>query len=133
MLIIVPTNSSSSDSSSSDHDQSPDETLFQLNNSLKAAQSRASSLCTNYTQLMRLVLKEEVEAVERDINQIKKGHHKVLEDRYGDASLEWEMKKKRAQTRLIAAENEIDIRFGAMIDAEWSKYKVCCFEMVLMV
>jgi hypothetical protein len=103
-----------------------------LNSSLKAAQERASSLCTNFSRLMSLVIKEELDSIDRDMNQIRRGHYKVFEDQFRDATLEWEVKKMRAQTRLVASEKEIDIRFDSMADAEWAKFKVFDILRLLM-
>ena len=110
--------------SSSDHEEETAETLSQLTASLKVAQSRASSLSTNFARLMRLVVEEELDSVNREISQIKKGHYKSLGNQFNEAETTWETKKRIARARLIAAENEIDIRSDAMVGAEWSKFKV---------
>jgi hypothetical protein len=100
------------------------ETLPQLTSSLKLAQSRASSLSTNFSRLMRLVLDEELEAIDREIAQVKNGSYELLKDKYREASEECETKKQIAKARLIAAEHEIDIRFGANVDTEWQHFRV---------
>jgi hypothetical protein len=38
--------------------------------------------------------------------------------------VECESKQRIAKAKLIAAENEIDIRFCAMIETEWSTFNV---------
>jgi hypothetical protein len=116
---------SSSSGSSSDHeDMLSQETLPQLTSSLKLAQSRASSLSTNFSRLMRLVLDEELEAIDREISQVKNGSYQPLKDKYREASQECETKKQIAKARLIAAEHEIDIRFGANVETEWQQFRV---------
>jgi len=103
----------------------PIETLDQLTTSLKSAQIRAKSLSANFGRLMRLVLDEEIEAVERDIALVKTGRHYALRVNEEDAEAEREAKKRITKARRVAAEHEIDIRFGAMVDAEWQRFKVC--------
>lgn len=102
----------------------PEESLSQLNASLKDSQSRASSLSTNFTQLMRLVLEMELEAVDKEIAQVKNGSNKALKIKYQEADDEYEKKQKFAEAKRTAVENEIDVRFGAMVGLEWSKFKV---------
>jgi len=74
---------------------------------------------------MRLVLDEEIEAVERDIALVKRGRHEALRVTEEDAEREQEAKKRITKARRVAVEHEIDIRFGAMVDAEWQKFRVC--------
>ena len=73
---------------------------------------------------MRLVLDEELEAIDREIAQVKNGSYALLKDKYREASQECETKKQIAKARLIAAEHEIDIRFGANVDTEWQQFRV---------
>jgi hypothetical protein len=121
--VIGSAHTSSSDSSS-DHDEMPMESLPQLSSSLKLAQSRASTLSTNFSRLMRLVLDDELESLDREIAQVKNGSHQPLRLIYKRAEAERDAKKQRANARLVAAEHEIDIRFGAQTDAEWQQFKV---------
>jgi hypothetical protein len=100
------------------------ESLPQLTVSLKLAQSRASSLSTNFQRLLRLVLDEELDALDREIAQVKNGSHETIKAKQREALAECDEKEKIAKTRLIATENEIDVRFAAMVDAEWSRFKV---------
>jgi predicted ATPase with chaperone activity len=102
----------------------PPESLEELTTSLKSAQYRAKSLSANFARLMRLVLDEEIEGVERDIADVKAGRYNALKVTEADATKEWEVRKRIAKARLTAAEREIDIRFAASVDAEWQKYKV---------
>jgi hypothetical protein len=122
-FLLGSTNSSSSDTS--DHeDNMPLESISQLNTSLKLAQARAASLSTNFARLMRLVLDEELDAIDREITQVKKGNSKALESIFKEAESEWEAKKRIGRSRLIRASDEIDIRFGATVSAEWTKFRV---------
>ena len=73
---------------------------------------------------MRLVLDEELEAIDREIAQVKNGGYELLKDKYREASEECETKKQIAKARSIAAEHEIDIRFGANVDTEWQQFRV---------
>lgn len=102
----------------------PTESLEQLTTSLKSAQSRAKSLSANFARLMHLVLDEEIEAVDRDIALVKAGKYEPLNAKDGEAEKERDVKKRIANARLVKAEHEIDIRFGAMVDAEWKKFTV---------
>ena len=114
----------SSSESSSDHDDMPTESLSQLSSSLKLAQSRASTLSTNFSRLMRLVLDDEFDTLDREIAQVRNGSHPGLKVIWKGAEAERDAKRRRANARLVAAEHEIDIRFGAQIDAEWQQFKV---------
>ena len=114
----------SSSESSSDHEDMPMESLSQLSSSLKLAQSRASTLSTNFSRLMRLVLDDELESLDREIAQVRNGNHQALKLTWKGAEVERDAKKRRANARLVAAEHEIDIRFGAQVDAEWQQFKV---------
>jgi hypothetical protein len=116
--------SSTSSASSSDHDEMPTESLSSLTISLKAAQSRAATLSTNFARLMRLFLADELESVDREIAQVKNGSNDELKSKYKEALVECESKQRIAKARLIAAENEIDIRFGAMVETNWSTFNV---------
>jgi len=100
------------------------ESLTDLNASLELSQSRISTLSTNYSRLMRLVLDEELEIIDREIAQVKSGSYERLRMKYKEALKECEAKQERARHRLVAAEHEIDIRFGAMIETEWSQFHV---------
>ena len=73
---------------------------------------------------MRLVLDDELEDIERQIARIKNGSYDLLKDKYRDALRDSETKKQIAKARLIAAEHEIDIRFGALVDTEWQQFRV---------
>jgi hypothetical protein len=73
---------------------------------------------------MRLVLDDELETVYRELSQIRSGSNDVLKTKYREALMECETKQRIAKSKLIAAENEIDIRFGAMIETEWSQFNV---------
>jgi hypothetical protein len=115
---------SSSDSSSSDHEDMPIESLSQLTSSLKLAQSRASSLSTNYARLMRLVRDDELEMLNKQIAQVRNGSYEPLREKYKEALEECERKKQIAEARLVAAETEIDVRFAAMVECEWSQFNV---------
>jgi len=100
------------------------EFLPELEESLKEAQSRAKTLSTNFAQLMRLVQQEELEAVDREITQVRSGTHEALKEKYKEALRESERKKSIARSRLIYAEHEIDSRFQGMVDIQWSQFKV---------
>lgn len=100
------------------------ESLVHLTASLKSAQSRAATLSTNFARLMRLFVDDELENLDRHIAQVKNGSNDTLKANYKEALAECESKQRIAKSRLIAAENEIDIRFGAMIETEWSHYNV---------
>jgi hypothetical protein len=102
----------------------PTESLSSLTISLKAAQSRAATLSTNFARLMRLFLADELESVDREIAQVKNGSNDELKSKYKEALVECESKQRIAKARLIAAENEIDIRFGAMVETDWSTFNV---------
>ena len=100
------------------------ESFPQLTSSLKQAQSRALSLSTNFARLMRLVLEEEMDIVDKEIAQIKHGSNQALKHNYKEAMAEYDEKMKIATARRIAVKDEIDIRFAAMVSAEWSQFKV---------
>lgn len=123
-LVFVGSSSITSDSSSSDHEDMPDESLSQLTTSLKLAQSRASSLSTNFARLMRLLRDDEVETLDKQIAQVRKGSYEPLRVKYKEALEECERKKQIARAKLVAAETEIDVRFGAMVESEWSQFNV---------
>src|SRR5947207_7708252 len=123
-LGFIGSSSITSDSSSSDHEDMPMESLSQLTSSLKLAQSRASSLSANYARLMRLVLDDELETLGKQIAQVRNGSYEPLKVKYKEALEECERKKQFAKARLIASETEIDIRFAAMAESEWSQYNV---------
>jgi uncharacterized protein involved in exopolysaccharide biosynthesis len=122
-LISGSARSTSSDSSSDLGDRST-ESLTELNASLKLAQSRKSTLSTNYARLLRLVLDDELEIVDREIAQIRNGTYEPLRKEYREALEACEAKYARAKYRRVATEHEIDTRFGAMIEAEWSQFHV---------
>ena len=123
-LGFIGSSSITSDSSSSDHEDMPMESLSQLTSSLKLAQSRASSLTANYARLMRLVLDDELETLDKQIAQVRNGSYEPLKVKYKKAFNECERKKQIAKARLIASETEIDIRFAAMVESEWSQFNV---------
>lgn len=100
------------------------ESISQLTSSLKLAQSRAASLSTNFARLMRLVLDEELESLDQEIAQVKNGTYEPLEMKFTEAFEECGAKKQIAKARLIYAENEIDIRFAAMVESEWTQFNV---------
>jgi hypothetical protein len=100
------------------------ESLSELNSSLKAAQSRISRISSNYSRLMRLVLDEELEILGREIAQVKNGSYEPLKMKYREALTQCEANQERARKRLVTVEHEIDTRFAAMVDAEWSQFNV---------
>src|ERR1700676_5344877 len=102
----------------------PTESLATLTTSLKSAHSRAAELSTNFARLMRLVLDDELETVDREIAQVKNGSYEALKGKYKEALGECEEIQRRAKAKLIAAENEIDVRFGAQVEMEWSTFNV---------
>jgi len=100
------------------------ESLPELEESLKEAQSRAKTLSSNFAQLMRLVQQEELEAVDRELAQIRNGNHEALKEKYKEALHQSEQKKSIARSRLIHAEHEIDTRFQAMTEIQWGQFRV---------
>jgi hypothetical protein len=100
------------------------ESLSQLTSSLKLAQSRATSLSANFARLMRLVLDEELESLDQEIARVKNGTYEPLKMKFTEALEECGAKKQVAKARLIAAEHEIDIRFAAMVESEWTQFNV---------
>ena len=114
----------SSSTSSSDHEDLPVESLSQLSSSLKLAQSRASALSANYSRLIRILLHDELDNLDREIAQVRNGTHKPLKLTWKTLEANRDAKKRIANAKLVAAEHEIDIRFGAQIDAEWQQFKV---------
>ena len=123
-LVFIGSSSVTSDSSSSDHEDMQIESLSQLTSSLKLAQSRASSLSMNYARLMRLVRDDELETLDKQIAQVRNGSYEPLREKYKEALEECERKKQIAKARLFAAETEIDVRFAAMVESEWSRFNV---------
>lgn len=78
---------------------------------------------------MRLVLDEELEILDREIAQVRSGNYETLRAKYREALAECEAKQERARLRLVAVEHEIDNRFGAMVETQWSQFHVhlrCC-------
>jgi hypothetical protein len=121
---VVGSARTSSSTSSSDHEDLPVESLSQLSSSLKLAQSRASALSTNYSRLIRILLHDELDNLDREIAQVRNGTHKPLKLTWKTLEANRDAKKRIANAKLVAAEHEIDIRFGAQIDAEWQQFKV---------
>ena len=73
---------------------------------------------------MRLVLDDEIDSLEREIAQVRNETYEPLNMKYKEAFEECGVRKQIAKTRLIAAENEIDIRFAAMVQSEWTQFDV---------
>lgn len=121
---FIGSSSVTSDSSSSDHEDMPLESISQLTSYLKLAQSRAASLSTNFARLMRLLRDDELEALDKQIAQVRNGSYSPLKVKYQEALDECERKKRIAKARLIASKTEIDVRFGAMVESEWSQFNV---------
>jgi hypothetical protein len=124
LMTLGSAHTSSSSDSSSDHEEMPLESLSQLTTSLKLAQSHTTTLSTNFARLMRLLVDDELEAMDRQIAQVRNGSYDTLRTKYKEALAECENKRRIARSRLVAAETEIDIRFQAMVDTEWSQFKV---------
>jgi hypothetical protein len=114
----------SSSASSSDHEDMPMESLSQLSLSLKLSQSRASVLSANYSRLMRILLQDELDNLDREIAQVRNGTYQPLKVSWKALEANRDAKKRIANARLVAAEHEIDIRFSAQIDAQWQQFKV---------
>lgn len=123
-LITLGSVHTSSSDSSSDQEEISMESISLLNDSLRVAQTRAASLSTNFARLMRLVVDDELDVLDRQIAQIRNGSHETLRTKYKEALAECERKRSIARSRLVAAETEIDIRFQAMAEAEWSQFNV---------
>jgi hypothetical protein len=100
------------------------ESLSELNESLRLAQTRATTLSTNFARLMRLVVDDELDVLDRQIAQVRNGSHDTLKTKYKEALAECERKRSIARFRLVAAETEIDIRYQAMAEAEWQQFNV---------
>lgn len=73
---------------------------------------------------MSLLRDDEVETLDKQIAQVRNGSYEPLRVKYKEALEERERKKQIAQAKLIAAEKEIDIRFSAMVESEWSQFNV---------
>jgi hypothetical protein len=73
---------------------------------------------------MRLVLDDEIDSLEREIAQVRNETYEPLKMKYKEALEECGVRKQIAKTRLITAETEIDIRFAAMVQSEWTQFNV---------
>lgn len=123
-LITLGSVHTSSSDSSSDQEEISMESLSELSESLRLAQTRATTLSTNFARLMRLVVDDELDVLDRQIAQVRNGSHDTLKTKYKEALAECERKRRIAQFRLVAAETEIDIRYQAMAEAEWQQFNV---------
>ena len=82
---------------------------------------------------MRLVLDEEMECLDREIAQVRNGSYEPLKIKYKEALEECDVKQQIAKARLIATENEIDIRFGAMVESEWAQFNVLSHVLIRLI